>query len=80
MWPPFITAVEPPSTATSGPTSSSLPTAGCRECLDEIHVVHEYLNVFLSYLPGMPHDKAIEFMIELQPSAAPVYKRPYPMA
>jgi hypothetical protein len=48
--------------------------------LDEIHVVCEYLDVFLDDLPGMPPDKAIEFKIELQPCTAPVYKRPYPMA
>jgi hypothetical protein len=48
--------------------------------LDEIHVVHEYPDVFFDDLPGMPPDRAIEFKIELQPSTAPVYKRTYPMA
>jgi hypothetical protein len=47
--------------------------------LDEIHVVHEYPDVFPDDLPGMPPDRAIEFKIELQPGTAPVYKRPYPM-
>jgi hypothetical protein len=48
--------------------------------LNEIHVVHEYSDVFPDDLPGMPPDRAIEFKIELQPGTAPVYKRPYPMA
>jgi hypothetical protein len=48
--------------------------------LDEIHVVHEYSDVFPNDLPGMPPGRAIEFKIELQPGTAPVYKRPYPMA
>jgi hypothetical protein len=48
--------------------------------LDEIHVVHEYPDVFPVDLPGMPPDRAIEFKIELQPGTATVYKRPYPMA
>jgi hypothetical protein len=48
--------------------------------LDEIHVVHEYLDVFPDDLLGMPPDRAIEFRIELHPGTAPVYKRPYPIA
>jgi hypothetical protein len=48
--------------------------------LDEVHVVHEYLDVFPDDLSGMPPDRAIKFKIELQPGTAPVYKRPYPMA
>jgi hypothetical protein len=28
-WAPFIVAMEPPSTSAGGPTSSSLPVAGC---------------------------------------------------
>jgi hypothetical protein len=48
--------------------------------LDEIPVVHEYPDVFLNDLLGMLADRAIEFKIELQPSTAPIYKWPYPMA
>jgi hypothetical protein len=48
--------------------------------LDEIHVVHEYPDVFPDNLSGMPPDRAIEFKIELQPGTALVYKRPYPIA
>jgi hypothetical protein len=42
--------------------------------LDEIPVVHEYLDVFPDDLPRMPQDRVIEFKIELQPGTAPVYK------
>jgi hypothetical protein len=54
--------------------------ANIAKSLDEIHVVHEYSDVFLDDLPGMPTDRAIEFKIEWQQGTAPVYKRPYPVA
>jgi hypothetical protein len=47
--------------------------------LDEIHMVHEYPDIFPDDLSGMPLDRAIEFKIKLQPGTAPVYKRTYPM-
>jgi hypothetical protein len=45
----------------------------------DIPIVCEYPNVFLDDLPGMPPDRDIEFIIELQPSTAPISKRPYRM-
>jgi hypothetical protein len=42
--------------------------------LDEIPVVHEYLDVFPDDLSGMPPDRVIEFKLKLQPGTAPVYK------
>jgi hypothetical protein len=54
--------------------------AAIAKSLDEIHVVCEYPDVFLDDLSGMPHDRAIEFKIELQLGNALVYKRPYRMA
>ena len=45
--------------------------------LEEIPVVCEYTNVFPDDLPGMPPDREIEFVIELQPGIAPISKRPY---
>jgi hypothetical protein len=45
--------------------------------LDEIPVVCEYPDVFPDELPGMPPDRDVEFVIELQPGTAPVSKRPY---
>ena len=47
--------------------------------LEDIPVVCEYADVFSDDLPGMPPDRDIEFVIELQPGTAPVSKRPYRM-
>ena len=47
--------------------------------LEEIPVVCEYSDVFSDDLPGMPPDRDIEFVIELQPGTAPISKRPYRM-
>jgi hypothetical protein len=47
--------------------------------LEEIRVVHEYLNLFLKDLPGMSPDRDIEFIIELLPKTPPISKRPYRM-
>ena len=40
--------------------------------LEVIPVVHEYPDVFPEDLPGMPPDRDIEFVIELQPGTAPI--------
>jgi hypothetical protein len=45
----------------------------------DIPVVCEYPDVFPDDLPGMPPDRDIEFIIELQPGTAPIFKRPYRM-
>jgi hypothetical protein len=47
--------------------------------LEDIPVVCEYPDIFLDDLPGMPPDRDIEFVIELQPGIAPISKRPYRM-
>jgi hypothetical protein len=47
--------------------------------LDEIPVVCEYPDVFPDELPGMPLDRDVEFVIELQPGTAPISKRPHRM-
>jgi hypothetical protein len=47
--------------------------------LDEIPVVCEFLDVFPDELPGMPPDRDVEFVIELQSGTAPISKRPYRM-
>jgi hypothetical protein len=44
-----------------------------------IPIVCEYPDVFPDDLPGMPPDRDIEFIIELQPGTAPISKRPYRM-
>jgi hypothetical protein len=47
--------------------------------LDEIPVVCEYPDVLPDELPGMPPDRDVEFVIELQLGTAPISKRPYRM-
>ena len=47
--------------------------------LEDIPVVCEYADVFPDDLPGMPPDRDIEFVIELQPGTAPISKRLYRM-
>jgi hypothetical protein len=42
----------------------------------DIRTVSEFLDVFLEELPGMPPDREIEFVIELVPGTAPIFKRP----
>jgi hypothetical protein len=44
-----------------------------------VPVVNEFPDVFPEELPGMPRDRDIEFVIELKPGTAPIYKTPYRM-
>jgi hypothetical protein len=46
----------------------------------EVPVVNEFPDVFPNELPGIPSDRDIEFVIELKPGTAPIYKTPYMMA
>jgi hypothetical protein len=46
---------------------------------EKIPVVCEYSDVFPDELSGMPPDRDVEFVIELQPGTAPISKRPYRM-
>jgi nitrogen regulatory protein PII-like uncharacterized protein len=46
----------------------------------DILVVNEYPDVFPEELPGMSPDRYIEFIIELLPDTAPIYKRTYMMS
>jgi hypothetical protein len=47
--------------------------------LEHIPVVCKYPDVFPHDLSGMPPDRDVEFVIELQPGIAPITKRPYRM-
>jgi hypothetical protein len=47
--------------------------------LEDIPVVCEYPDVFPDDLPGMPPDRDVEFVIELQACTSPISKRPYRM-
>jgi hypothetical protein len=46
----------------------------------DIRTVSEFPDVSPKELPGMPSDHEIEFVIELVPGTAPIFKRPYRMA
>jgi hypothetical protein len=45
----------------------------------DIRTVSEFPDVFVEQLPGMTVDREIEFVIELVPVTAPIFKRPYRM-
>jgi hypothetical protein len=45
----------------------------------KVPVVNEFPDVFPEELPGMPPDRDIEFVIELKPGTAPIYKTPFRM-
>jgi hypothetical protein len=47
--------------------------------LEDIPVACEFPDVFLEDLLGMPPDREVEFVIELQPGTAPISRRPYKM-
>jgi hypothetical protein len=47
--------------------------------LEDIPVVCDYPDVFPDDLPGIPPDRDVEFVIELQPGTTPISKRPYRM-
>jgi hypothetical protein len=47
--------------------------------LEDILIVCEHPDVFPDDLPGMPPDRDVEFVVELQPGTAPISKRPYRM-
>ena len=49
------------------------------QAVEEIRVVNEFPDVFPKEQPGMPPNRDIEFVIELVPGTAPIYKRPYKM-
>jgi hypothetical protein len=45
----------------------------------EVSVVNKFPDVFPKELPGMPLDRDIEFVIELKPRTATIYKTPFRM-
>ncbi|XP_071680185.1 uncharacterized protein [Lolium perenne] len=47
--------------------------------IEDVPVVCDFPDVFPNELPGMPPDRAVEFVIELEPGTAPISKRPYKM-
>jgi hypothetical protein len=47
--------------------------------LEVIPIAYEFPGVFLEDLPGMPLNRDVEFLIELQPGMSPISRRPYKM-
>jgi hypothetical protein len=47
--------------------------------LESVPVVCDFPDVFPEELPSMPPDRAVEYVIELEPGMAPISKRPYKM-
>jgi hypothetical protein len=47
--------------------------------LKDIPVACEFPDVFPEDLPGMPLDRDVEFIIELQPGTSPISRRSYKM-
>jgi hypothetical protein len=47
--------------------------------LEDISVASEFPDVFPEDLSGMPLDRDVEFVIELQSGMTPIFKRPYKM-
>jgi hypothetical protein len=47
--------------------------------IQDILVVCEFLDVFPEDLPGLPPERDVEFVIELKPGTAPVFRRSYRM-
>jgi hypothetical protein len=45
----------------------------------KVPMANEFPDVFPEELPDMPPDRDIEFVIELKPGIAPIYKTPYRM-
>ena len=45
--------------------------------LEDIHIVQEYLDVFLDELPGLPLERKVEFGIEVLSGTEPISILPY---
>ncbi|KAK8925810.1 hypothetical protein KSP39_PZI018570 [Platanthera zijinensis] len=52
----------------------------CVPQLEEIPVVCEFPDVFPADLPGLPPDRDVEFVMDLEPGTRPIAKAPYRMA
>ena len=48
--------------------------------MDSVPVVQDFLDVFLSDLPGVPPNRDINFAIDLEPITKPISIPPYRMA
>ena len=44
--------------------------------LEDFHVLRDFRDAFSDEIPGLPPKRDIDFIIELVPGAAPVFKTP----
>src|SRR4051812_1908796 len=49
------------------------------EGIENVPVVHDFTDVFLEELPGIPPIREVEFVIDLKPGTVPISKHPYKM-
>jgi hypothetical protein len=70
--------VEPIVTAKGIANHAKINQLGASQGL-EVLMVNEFPDVIPEELPGMPPDRDIEFVIELKPGTAPIYKTPIRM-
>jgi hypothetical protein len=60
-------------------TKHSLVHYTTAQNLEDIRVACEFSDVFPEDLPGMPSDRDVQLIIELQPGTTPISRRPYKM-
>lgn len=48
--------------------------------LEDISIVCDIPDIFREELSGIPPDMCVEFVVQIIPGTAPIYRRPYKMA
>ncbi|XP_058775333.1 uncharacterized protein LOC131649597 [Vicia villosa] len=51
-----------------------------QDAIDELQVVHDFLEVFPDEIPNVPPEREVEFSIDLVPGTRPVSMAPYRMS
>ena len=51
-----------------------------KQIASSVHIIREFVDVFLEDLPGLPPARKVDFGIDLEPRTAPISKAPYRMA
>ncbi|GJR32555.1 putative reverse transcriptase domain-containing protein [Tanacetum coccineum] len=63
-----------------GKTKTLMSTKANKPTLSNILIVHDFEDVFLDELSGLPPQRQVEFRIDLIPGVTPVAKSPYRLA
>ncbi|GKG43536.1 hypothetical protein Tco_0480220, partial [Tanacetum coccineum] len=48
--------------------------------MEDVPVIHDFLEVFPQEFPGLPQPRQVEFQIDVVPGAAPIARAPYRLA